>query len=243
VEWVESTLPLRYKEVRLNTDSGGPGQWRGGVGTIRTVQLLADSVEINSLGERFLIAPFGLQGGDPGGCNALLIRQGEDSSWRTIKDALQTPSPSKFNGLRSGPDSWFRMMSGGGGGYGSALDRPPSRVLDDVIQGFVSRERALSEYGVVIAVNPDTSLGFDPVKTAEIRENMKTMSRPRQTNRDQAVDRAMTDVTNAAALARGTAVDRIDAEADRRGGHRASPRSRRRQGGGTRRGAQDPFHK
>jgi N-methylhydantoinase B/oxoprolinase/acetone carboxylase alpha subunit len=190
VEWIESTLPLRYKEVRLNTDSGGPGLWRGGVGTIRTVQLLADSVEINSLGERFLIPPFGLHGGDPGGCNALYVKQGEQGRWQTIDEALGTPSPSKFNGLRSGPDSWFRMVSGGGGGYGPALDRPAWRVVDDVVQGFVSREMAQTEYGVVIVTNDDRSLGHDPEPTDELRTEMRKAPRERQLARQHAVDRA-----------------------------------------------------
>ncbi|MFN4140498.1 hydantoinase B/oxoprolinase family protein [Aestuariivirga sp.] len=190
VEWIESTLPLRYKEVRLHTDSGGPGQWRGGVGTIRTVQLLADSVEINSLGERFLIPPFGLEGGDPGACNALFIRSGSNGDWQTIRQALHTASPSKFNGLRSGRDSWFRMMSGGGGGYGDPLARPAARVVDDVVQGFVSREGAQADYGVVIVTHPDHTLGYDPERTEARRADMRRSPRSRQLARAEAVERA-----------------------------------------------------
>ena len=190
VEWIETTLPLRYKEVRLNADSGGPGRWRGGVGTVRTIQLLAESVEINSLGERFLIPPFGLEGGDPGGRNALFIRQGDDGRWRTIKEALNSPSPSKFHGLRSGRDSWFRMISGGGGGYGSALERPVESVVEDVVQGFVSREGAQVDYGVVIVVKPDHTLSYDESKTTQLRTMMRTSLRPRQEERTQIVDRA-----------------------------------------------------
>ena len=195
VEWIESTLPLRYKEVRLHTDSGGPGLWRGGVGTIRTVQLLADSVEINSLGERFLIAPFGLEGGDPGACNALFIKNGRDGSWQTIRQALHTASPSKFSGLRSGRDSWFRMVSGGGGGYGEAIARPPSRVVDDVVQGFVSREGAEADYGVVISMNSDYLMGYDAESTAELRALMRNQPRRRHLERTSAIESA-TATTN-----------------------------------------------
>ncbi len=176
--------------MRLHTDSGGPGEWRGGVGTVRTVQLLADSVEINSLGERFLIAPFGLEGGDPGACNALFIRNGSNGDWETIRQALQTESPSKFNGLRSGRDSWFRMVSGGGGGYGDPLDRLAARVVDDVVQGFVSREGAQSGYGVVIVTNPDHTLGHDADRTEALRARMRKQLRGRQLARADAVERA-----------------------------------------------------
>ena len=34
------------------------------------------------------------------------------------------------------------IMMGGGSGYGDALKRDPQRVLEDVIQGFVSRQAA-----------------------------------------------------------------------------------------------------
>lgn len=190
VEWIESTLPLRYKEVRLHTDSGGPGQWRGGVGTIRTVQLLADSVEINSLGERFLIAPFGLAGGDPGACNALFVRAGSRAEWQTLRQALHTASPSKFNGLRTGRDSWFRMVSGGGGGYGDPLSRPAARVVDDVVQGFVSVEGARADYGVVIVTKPDHTIGHDAARTKALRASMRNEPRKRQRERAEAVERA-----------------------------------------------------
>ena len=183
VEWIETTLPLRYKEVRLNTDSGGPGRWRGGVGTVRTVQLLADSVEINALGERFLIPPFGLEGGDPGRCNALLMRVGENAEWATIKEAMNTPSPSKFHGLTCGRDTWFQMISGGGGGYGPALERPADQVVEDVVQGLVSQGGARIDYGVVVVAKPDGTLGFDVDQTRELRGHLGSLGRTRQMQR------------------------------------------------------------
>ena len=44
-------------------------------------------------------------------------------------------------------DSW---ASAGGGGHGSAADRDPQRVAEDVEQGRLSVESALSDYGVVV---------------------------------------------------------------------------------------------
>jgi N-methylhydantoinase B len=40
----------------------------------------------------------------------------------------------------------------GGGGLGSPLERPMETVLNDVRQGYVSRERARTDYGVVLEV-------------------------------------------------------------------------------------------
>ena len=46
-------------------------------------------------------------------------------------------------------DAW-RITSGGGGGYGSAFDRPPEEVREDVYQGYVSVKAAAELYGVII---------------------------------------------------------------------------------------------
>lgn len=48
----------------------------------------------------------------------------------------------------------FRLRSGGGGGYGSPLERPAEDVRNDVLQGYVSVHEAAVFYGVVI--DPDT---------------------------------------------------------------------------------------
>ena len=46
-----------------------------------------------------------------------------------------------------------RMSTGGGGGYGDPKARPVELVQRDVIRGFVSRESAREDYGVVIDDN------------------------------------------------------------------------------------------
>jgi N-methylhydantoinase B len=44
----------------------------------------------------------------------------------------------------------FTRPSAGGGGYGDPLEREPASVCEDVADGYVSIERALKDYGVVI---------------------------------------------------------------------------------------------
>jgi N-methylhydantoinase B/oxoprolinase/acetone carboxylase alpha subunit len=172
VEWVESTLPLLYREARLNTDSGGPGRYRGGVGTIRTVELLSDDVEINGLGERMIVPPYGLEGGYPGGCSGLRVRFAGSDRWQTIAEAYGAVSPSKFNGYRAGRGDRFSIVTGGGGGHGSPLERPAEEVVEDVIDGFVSHERARAVYGVAVIERDDGRLGHDAAETARIRAEM-----------------------------------------------------------------------
>ena len=59
-------------------------------------------------------------------------------------------------------------MSPCGGGYGEPLERDPQRVLDDVLDGFISRESA-REYGVVIT----EALAIDPSATEELRSRLR----------------------------------------------------------------------
>ena len=170
VEWTESELPLLYREVSLNVDSGGPGRNRGGVGTVRTLDVLADDVELNCLGERFIVPPYGLEGGGPGGCNGIYMKAPADNDWKTVSQALDSVSPSKFHDLRAVRGTSFKVVTGGGGGYGDPSTREPERVLDDVTNGFVSREGAERDYGVVVRENDDGTLAVDREATRRLRD-------------------------------------------------------------------------
>jgi N-methylhydantoinase B len=44
----------------------------------------------------------------------------------------------------------IECITAGGGGYGDPLARPPREVAEDVRDGFVSRESAAGDYGVVL---------------------------------------------------------------------------------------------
>jgi N-methylhydantoinase B len=62
----------------------------------------------------------------------------------------------------------FVCLGPAGGGYGDPLERDPHRVLDDVLDGLISRNRALGDYGVVIS----EALALDPQATADRRTEM-----------------------------------------------------------------------
>jgi N-methylhydantoinase B len=69
----------------------------------------------------------------------------------------------------------FTRPSAGGGGYGDPLERPALEVLEDVIDGYVSIERALVDYGVVVlAVDPDLDLySIDEAATLASRDDIR----------------------------------------------------------------------
>ena len=54
----------------------------------------------------------------------------------------------------------------GGGGYGPPTERDPQRVRHDVLEGWVTRERARDVYGVVL----DPQGSVDPFATQRLRE-------------------------------------------------------------------------
>lgn len=151
-EVVESTLPILVREIALNEDSGGPGRHRGGLGTRRTYELLADSCDLNALGDRFKFPPWGLEGGQPGRPATLLIQRTGSDEWRRFDEDQPIESPSKFSGVTLYEGDKFSMQTGGGGGYGDPFEREPERVLADVIAGLISAEQARESYGVVIKV-------------------------------------------------------------------------------------------
>src|SRR5256885_13004922 len=61
---------------------------------------------------------------------------------------------------------WYEYHYGGGGGWGDPLERPPAKVLDDVLDEYVSVEAARRSYGVVLTGSPqELTLALDPAAT------------------------------------------------------------------------------
>jgi N-methylhydantoinase B len=80
VEAIEYSYPLRVIHIGIRRGSGGAGQWRGGNGIRRDIQVL-DNAQVTLLTDRRNIAPYGLAGGSAGarGKNTLL-HNGEEIS-------------------------------------------------------------------------------------------------------------------------------------------------------------------
>jgi len=140
VEPVEARLPLLFERQALIADSGGPGRTRGGLGVETRVRLLADA-EVSVRGERVRVPPQGLAGGGEGRAGGSEIL-GEDGSARRL--------PGKVTNHRMRAGESLALRSSGGGGLGPARERDAAAVLADVREGFVSREGALTDYGVVL---------------------------------------------------------------------------------------------
>jgi N-methylhydantoinase B len=157
VEQLESKYPLLVERHALRPDSGGAGRRRGGLGIESVVQARSD-LTLNTQIDRVHCPPWGLEGGLDGLGNSVAVRR--DSVWKT-----DFPNAKVLTARLKSGDA-FAMRSGGGGGFGSPLDRPIAEVARDLAQGYVTPEAAERDYGVVV---DRRTLAVDAAASARIR--------------------------------------------------------------------------
>jgi N-methylhydantoinase B len=164
IENMELKGPVLVEERALRPDSGGPGQFRGGLGVQTTIRSLSGGrINVGSgAGGRVTCPPWGLCGGEPGETAETLVALPDE-------DTFQLPSAD----VSVWPaDTRVLYLTAGGGGWGDPLLREPQRVLHDVIEGYVSIEAARERYGVVLdsdatAVDREATEQLRAKRTAE----------------------------------------------------------------------------
>jgi N-methylhydantoinase B len=165
----EALFPLKIDSISLRTDSGGAGEFRGGLGIEKLFTATAPC-QLKLSFDRTGCPPWGILGGKDGAAPEVAIeRPGK-------------PPEMRFKGtfpLHAGDR--VRVKTSGGGGYGDPMRRDPERVARDVRLGYVSRERAESDYGVML----DRSGAVLPEKTASLRKGDSRRSRARHKSRSR----------------------------------------------------------
>ncbi len=140
VEDIESHLPLRVLNYELRENLAGVGASRGGIGSIRSFELLEDgAVSIEGDGQRF--RPWGFLGGADGSPARVELAMAAGGT-------AELPSKLPYRQLSKGD----RITANGpcGGGYGDPMERDPQAVLDDVLDELLDVEAARESYGVAI---------------------------------------------------------------------------------------------
>ncbi|QIN30191.1 hydantoinase B/oxoprolinase family protein [Brevibacterium luteolum] len=137
-EVIESLSPLVQLERQLITDSGGAGEYRGGLGQrIRVVRRHDQPWSVNANVDRLRAGAPGANGGSDGRAGRLALKgEGRQIEPKSL--------------CRLQPDDEVILEFPGGGGLGHPFDRDADRVLDDVVQGYVTREAAEQVYGVCV---------------------------------------------------------------------------------------------
>jgi N-methylhydantoinase B len=158
----------------LRQDSGGAGQWRGGLGVAVETRMLeamdrytrarrsvsgAGGAMSSFAIERTQCAPWGLFGGGDALANRVSVQRKDGST-----ELLHGKGGVDF--LDAGDA--IVMEAGGGGGFGDPLQRPAESVFADVRAGYVSLESARENYGVVVRKN-GRGYHLDTAATSDLR--------------------------------------------------------------------------
>jgi N-methylhydantoinase B len=147
VEVFETRYPaFLIEEYRLLPDSGGPGEFRGGLGGERLLTVTSE-VTVSALLNRMKADPWGILDGGSGARGGIWVKRSGESDWQTFVDAFGTMSPSKFSGIRLHPGDQVRLVMPGGGGYGDPRRRDRSLVARDLDEGFITLDAARADYG------------------------------------------------------------------------------------------------
>jgi N-methylhydantoinase B len=136
IEVHEASYPFMIESFGLRTDSGGAGEFRGGLGLTRRYLMLAPC-RMSTRFERTQCPAWGLHGGRDAEPGNVVIEAANGSTRTALKDAVQ---------LKAGDR--VRIETGGGGGFGDPCRRSRERVGDDVRKGYVSEAAARKIYGL-----------------------------------------------------------------------------------------------
>ena len=136
-ESIEQEYPLRVEEYCLIEDSGGAGQYRGGMGLRRVVTPVDHTCEFNGVGERFQHKPWGLAGGEPGDSGQFQIHDTDGE--RRLDD-----KPGK---VHVPIETRIVIETPGAGGFGPPENRLADAVARDQLSGKFSSSYIECHYG------------------------------------------------------------------------------------------------
>ncbi|MGW3470412.1 hydantoinase B/oxoprolinase family protein [Saccharopolyspora sp. NPDC000995] len=166
VEGQERLSPVLTTEHTIVTDSGGPGRHRGGCGLEKGGVLTdCESTVMSYCCDRARSITWGIAGGLPSLPHGVWLNKGtEDERFLGAT----------FSNVAIEPGDAFTRPSAGGGGHGDPLTRDPALVVEDVIDGYVSIERAAKDYGVVVEpIDPELDrYAVDSAATEELRRSI-----------------------------------------------------------------------
>ncbi len=155
IELDEMRHPLFVETRRFLTDSEGAGRRKGGAGMLVEFGPVRGEMEVAFVSDGTTNPAKGVRGGGAGGAAYQAIRSVDGTEVPTANSDVVT--------LRTGDVIVSHCC--GGGGYGPPETREPERVHRDVVEGWVSAERAQSVYRVALTTSSD----LDPVQTARLR--------------------------------------------------------------------------
>jgi len=164
IEIVETRYPIRCDRHAYLTGVEGAGTYRGGLGIVRDFRVLERGTYMQCAIEntKDMLAR-GLDGGGDADASRIVVWPG------TEKEEVLQERTSFFGPLA--PDDVVSVRSGGGGGWGSPIERDAEHVARDVRDELLTQEQARLVYGVVLE-DSDSGVRVDPTKTAQVRREL-----------------------------------------------------------------------
>lgn len=148
-EMFEQMTPHRLVRHEYIPDSGGPGQWRGGLGVVTEFVIGSDDTQLVTFGDGDFEPAFGLFGGEGSILNTIQL---------TYPDGTKVVPKNKdlIKGVPKG--TFYHQIAGGGGGYGEPGKRDRKKLAAEVRNGVITPEQARDAYGY----EPSASLTGSP---------------------------------------------------------------------------------
>lgn len=151
IESMEMEFPLRLERYELVEDSGGVGQYRGGLGVCRDVRILVDGIVLATRSARQRFGAPGLHGGGNGGLGSFVLNPASAAEMRSPDHHGATGTRSREPGGTTGmrlpatgselplhAGDLLRITTAGGGGYGTPTRRDAARIAADLRAGRIS---------------------------------------------------------------------------------------------------------
>ena len=160
IEQMEAKFPLMYLKHGLRQNSGGPGRFRGGLGTEQII-MARSGMNFNAQVDRMHCQPWGLDGGLSGMGNQVNLNQSGE--------VLDKFTNAKVLLKRLNKGDTFTLLTGGGGGFGPPDERDPERVKNDLRQEYICKDSAKKIYKVAVL----KSGNVDIKATNELRNKAK----------------------------------------------------------------------
>ena len=105
-EAMEYAYPMRVRRYSIRRGTGGGGQFRGGDGIVREIELLTDA-RVTILSDRRKTRPYGLSGGEPGAAGRSILIGKDGERILNSKDSADARAGDRI-----------RIETPGGGGFG-----------------------------------------------------------------------------------------------------------------------------
>ena len=146
VEVFETRYPWLTEEFCLRMDSGGAGEYRGGLGTRKTWRCLDAEITCSQLTDRHDHQAWGFAGGRAGASGMTHFMAAGTAHWQTMVEAFGKASTSKWSNVVIRTGDRVQLETPGGGGWGDPAQRTPARLAEDLADGFVSADAAARDY-------------------------------------------------------------------------------------------------